>query len=252
MKILVPVKRVIDPHITVRINEDGLDVVRHNVPHAMNPFDEVALAKGADLRTNGVARELVAVSIGPDKAAETLRTALAMGADRAIHILCDAPSLPSFTIARILQKIYEDEGPDLVLLGKQAVDSDAAQTAALLAVFLDLPFLPDSAALDIDPAANTVTTRFDLNGSEMTAKAPLPAVASCELHLFTPRPVSLPQLMKARQKRIAVTRLDELELAPLPPAPALSLREPAPRPPCRLFETVDELTAQLKTDGLVK
>jgi electron transfer flavoprotein beta subunit len=248
MKILVPVKRVIDPNIAVRIDETGTNVVRHNVPHAMNPFDEVALGQAAVLRTDGTASELVAVSIGPEKAAETLRTALAMGADRAIHIVTE--QIPPFDIARILQKVCDEERPDLILMGKQAIDSDAGQTAALLAGFLHLPFLPDSAELTIEE--NTVFTSFDLNGSKTRAKASLPAVISCELHLFEPRPISLPQMMKAKQKTIDAKNLEELGVELTKAITISALIEPAPRPPCQLFDNVSDLAQQLKTDGLLK
>ena len=250
MKILVPVKRVIDPNIAVRIDETGRQVVRHNVPHAMNPFDEVALAKAAQMRTENIASELVVVAIGPDKTEETLRTALAMGADRAIHITGpDTEQLRSFELALILQKIHGEEQPDLMLMGKQAIDSDAGQTAALLAGFLRLPFLPDATQISIDD--QTVTTSFDINGSLTRAKASLPAILGCELHLFEPRPVSLPQIMKARQKPLVSVNLDELGISFSMAIKTIALTEPAHRPPCQMFATADDLAAQLKTDGLL-
>ena len=250
MKILVPVKRVVDPIIAVRIDADGLNIVRDNVPHAMNPFDEVALAQAASLRKAGIADELVAVSIGPDKAEETLRTALAMGADRALHIVSsDTDQLQPFDIARILQTVCEEEQPDLVLMGKQAIDSDAGQTPALLAGFLNLPFLPDTTMLSIE--GGDVITTFDLEGLTTRAKAALPAILGCELHLFDSLPVSLPQIMKARQKPLARKNLDELDLDLTKTTTSHALKEPATRPPCRLFDHVSELADQLKSDGLL-
>ena len=251
MKILVPVKRVIDPNIPVRIDESGKDVVRQNIPHAMNPFDEVAVGLAASMRASGVVDELIAVSIGPDKAAETLRTALAMGADRALHIVTnDTDQLPPFDIARILQKICKEEQPDLVLMGKQAIDSDAGQTPALLAGFLNLPFLPDCTSVQLE--RDKVLATFDLNGATTSAKATLPAIASCELHLFEPLPISLPQMMKSKQKPLTSTPLADLQIELSGAVKTLKLTEPVARPPCRLFENAGDLAAQLKQDGILK
>lgn len=252
MKILVPIKRVIDPNVPVRINVDRDDVVRESVPHAMNPFDEVALAKAASMRTiENLASELVAVSIGPEKASETLRTALAMGADRALHIIIgETDHLVPFDIARILAQVFQDEQPQLVMMGKQAIDNDAGQTPALLAGLLDLPYLPDTTELHIED--HSIFTSFDLNGHHTRAKAPLPAIIGCELHLFEPRPISLPQMMKAKRKPIVSTSLEELGIKPSPGARTRTLTEPPARPPCRLFDNAFDLAEQLKTDGLLK
>ncbi len=251
MKILVPVKRVIDPNIVPRINDSGSGLLHENLPHTINPFDEVALAKAVDLRDGGLAGEIVAVSIGPQDGAETLRTALAMGAERAVHIVCGKGEiLHPFDVARVLAQIYREERADLVLMGKQATDDDAAQTPALLAGFLDLPLLPDSAQIDI--AADRITTSFDLGGEEMHAVASLCAIVSCELHVFEPRPVSLMQVMQARRKTIETRELAELLTEPVAGVRRTGLKMPRERAPCRFFETALELVEQMQADGLTK
>ena len=260
MKILAPVKRVIDPYVPPRIDGDGVNVVSEGVAHTLNPFDEVALAKAASLRADGLALELVAVSIGPDREAETLRTALAIGADRAIHLLTPADAhhssdahLSPFAVAHMLKAVIDEEKPDLLLMGKQAVDDDAAQVPALLAGLANLPFLPDIFTLKIDAAG--ATAEYELNGAVIRARASLPLIASCELHLAQPRPLSLKQTMQARRKPMETRQLtaDDLAGDNLQGGSAAvrqSLHKPESRPPCRFFDTPEELAAQLRQDGV--
>ena len=251
MKILVPVKRVIDPNVPVRIDVDGENIVRQNQPHAINPFDEVALAKAAMMRAEGIASELIAVSIGCEKSAETLRTALAMGADRAIHIVTDTDQqLQPFDIAALLAHIFKEERADLALMGKLSIDGDAGQTPTLLAGFLNLPLLPDSFELQIEDGH--VISCFDHNNGQTRARAKLPAIVSCELHLFEPRPISLPAMMKARQKPVVSKPLEELPVTLKQTVCVIKYREPAMRPACQLFDSAADLAAQLQTDGLLK
>ncbi len=251
MKILVPVKRVIDPNVPVRIDLEGKNIVSQNQPHALNPFDEVALAKAAMLRANGDASELIAVSIGGEKTADTLRTALAMGADRAIHIVTNEDqTLQPFDIAGILAQIFREEQFDLALMGKQSVDSDAGQTPSLLAGFLNLPLLPDSFKLEIE--GEHVIASFDHDHGQTRARAALPAIISCELHLCEPRPVSLPAMMKARQKPIASRPLADIPVTLKQTVSLIKYKEPAARSACQFFDSVPELAEQLRTDGLLK
>ncbi|MCP4932699.1 MAG: electron transfer flavoprotein subunit beta/FixA family protein [bacterium] len=251
MKILVPVKRVIDPDIPVRIDLEGKNIVSANQPHALNSFDEVALAKAAMMRADNVASEMIAVSIGGEKTTDTLRTALAMGADRAIHIVTNEnQTLQPFDIAGILAHIFRKEQVDLVLLGKLSVDSDAGQTPSLLAGFLNLPLLPDSFKIDIE--GEHVIASFDHSNGQTRARAALPAIVSCELHLVEPRPVSLSAVMKARQKPIVAKTLEELPIVLKKNVSIIKLKEPISRPACQFFDSALELAVQLRTEGLLK
>ena len=251
MKILVPVKRVIDPNVPVRIDLEGKNIVSQNQPHALNPFDEVALAKAAMMRAAGLASELIAVSIGGEKTNDTLRTALAMGADRAIHIVTNEDlTLQPFDIAGILAHIFSDEQVDLALMGKQSVDSDAGQTPTLLAGFLTLPLLPDSFEIEIED--KHVISSFDHDNGRTRARAALPAIVSCELHLCEPRPISLPSIMKARQKPIVTRTLSQLPIVLKKTVSLIKLKEPSARPACQFFDNSADLAAQLRTDGLLK
>ncbi len=251
MKILVPIKRVLDPNVPVRIDCEGKNIVAQNQPHALNPFDEVALAKAAMMRADGIASELIAVSIGGEKSVESLRTALAMGADRAVHIVTgDEDQLQPYDIASILAHIFTQEQLDLVLMGKQSVDSDAGQTPSLLAGLLNLPLLPDSFEVEIEE--RHVIASFDHNNGLTRARAALPAIVSCELHLAEPRPVSLPAVMKARQKPIVAKLLEELPVVLKKTVSILKLTEPTARPACQFFDSAADLAAQLRTQGVLK
>ncbi len=251
MKILVPVKRVIDPNVPVRIDLEGKNIVSANQPHALNPFDEVALAKAAMMRAGGEASELIAVSIGGEKTADTLRTALAMGADRAIHIVTsEDQTLQPFDIAGILAHIFREEQVDLALMGKQSVDSDAGQTPTLLAGFLNAPLLPDSFKIEIE--GKHIVASSDHDNGQARARAALPAIVSCELHLIEPRPVSLPAMMKARQKPIVSRPLTDIPVTLKQTVSLIKYREPAARPACQFFDSTADLAAQLRTDGLLK
>jgi electron transfer flavoprotein beta subunit len=247
MKILVPVKRVIDPYLAVRIDAGGMDIVSEQQPHTLNPFDAAALAFAAQLRRDGRATELVAVTIGPARAADILRTALAMGADRALHLVTeDAATPPPFATATALAGIVGEERPDIVLIGKQASDDDAHETAPLLAGCAGLPFLPDAYRIHIETGRAAAT--FDLDGTPTTAEAPLPCLIACDLHLAEPGPVGLAQVMQARRKPVASRPFTAP--ADLPPEPQrLGLTPPPARPPCRLIDSVDELLALLQQAG---
>lgn len=244
MKILLPVKRVIDPYLAVRIDAAGRDIVREQQPHTLNPFDAAALARAAQWRADGTASELVAIAVGSAPSGDTLRTALAMGADRAIHVLADGPAPPSpFDLAAVLHRFIVAERPDLVLIGKQASDDDAHETPALLAALARLPLLPDVYAVAIE--AGRAVASFDLNGTPVRAAAPLPCIIACDLHLAAPGPIGLAQMMQAKRKPLSVRPFETPEPPPSGEPRRIGLALPAARPPCRLLEGTDELVALL-------
>lgn len=250
MKILVLVRRVIDPYVVVRLAPEGGDIVREQQPHTLNPFDEVALASAARLRREDAASELVALAIGPDRAADTLRTALAMGADRAIHLLTKAEASPTpIEIAAALRQIIDEEQPALVTMGKQGSEDDAHETAPLLAGFLGWSYLPDAQAMAME--AGGVRTSFDLNGAIVRAFAPLPCVVSCDLQLAAAGPIGLAQVMQARRKPLSSRPFSDLCIEPRPGPKRIALSQPPAHPPCRLVADAGELVAALQAEGVL-
>ncbi|MGL5775617.1 MAG: electron transfer flavoprotein subunit beta/FixA family protein, partial [Aeromonas veronii] len=197
MKLLVAIKRVVDYNVKIRVKGDGSDVELANVKMGINPFCEIAVEEGVRLREAGVASELVVVTFGPDAAAEQLRHGLALGADRALHYVTDETLIP-LTVARALHKVCEQEQPDLVLLGKQSIDSDNNQVAQMLAALNDWPLATCASALKVEAAELLVTREID--GGLETLGMPLPAVVSADLRLNEPRFASLPNIMKAKRK----------------------------------------------------
>ena len=197
MKVLVAVKRVVDASFRVRVKTDGSGVDLDNVKMAMNPFCEIAVEEAVRLKEKGIASEIIAVSIGPAKAEDTLRAALAMGADRAVLVLTEQRSEP-LGIAKLLKAIALEEGADLVLLGKQAIDDDANQTGQMLAGLLGWPQATFASKLEIAEGVATITREVD--GGLETVAAPLPVVVTVDLRLNQPRFASLPNIMKARAK----------------------------------------------------
>ena len=197
MKILVPVKRVIDYNVKVRVKSDQSGVELSNVKMSMNPFDEIAVEEAIRLKEAGNAEEIIAVSIGPDKAQETLRTALAMGADRAILVKTDDEVEP-LAVAKILKAIVEEENPEIVLLGKQAIDDDCNQTGQMLAALLGWGQGTFASEVKLDDSSVNVTREID--GGLETVKLNLPAVITSDLRLNEPRYASLPNIMKAKRK----------------------------------------------------
>ncbi|PTT55012.1 electron transfer flavoprotein subunit beta/FixA family protein, partial [Aeromonas sp. HMWF015] len=197
MKLLVAIKRVVDYNVKIRVKGDGSDVELANVKMGINPFCEIAVEEGVRLREAGVASELVVVTFGPDAAAEQLRHGLALGADRALHYVTDEALTP-LTVARALHKVCEQEQPDLVLLGKQSIDSDNNQVAQMLAALNDWPLATCASALKVEAGELLVTREID--GGLETLGMPLPAVVSADLRLNEPRFASLPNIMKAKRK----------------------------------------------------
>ena len=247
MKVVVAVKRVIDHAVRIQLRADGSGVETNNVKMSMNPFDEIAVEEAVRLREAGIATELVVVSVGPDAAAETIRAALAMGADRGILVKTEAVRLEPLAVAKILAGIVEEEGAQLALLGKQAIDDDANQTGQMLAALLGWPQATFASALTIADGKAEVSREID-SGTQ-TVSLDLPAVVTADLRLNTPRYASLPNIMKARSKPIAVREAGELGVDLTLRLTVVSTDPPAPRKPGVMVGSVDELVEKLRTEA---
>ncbi|HKP33261.1 MAG TPA: electron transfer flavoprotein subunit beta/FixA family protein [Sphingomicrobium sp.] len=248
MKLLVAVKRVIDYNVKPRVKMDGSGVDLMNVKMSMNPFDEIAVEEAIRLKEKGVATEVVAVSIGPAKAQETLRTALAMGADRAILVQTDEEVEP-LGVAKILAKIAEEEQPQLIVLGKQAIDDDNNATGQMLAALLGWPQGTFASKVEVSDAA-TVTREVD--GGLETVKLNLPAVVTTDLRLNEPRYASLPNIMKAKSKPLATKSPGDYGVDVARRLETLKVVEPAKRQAGIKVGSVDELVERLKGLGIAK
>jgi electron transfer flavoprotein beta subunit len=248
MKILVPVKRVVDYNIKVHVKADGSGVDLANVKMSMNPFDEIAVEEALRLREAGKASEIIAVSIGPDKAQDTLRTALAMGADRGILIKTDATVEP-LAVAKLLKAVVAAEAPGLVILGKQAIDDDCNQTGQMLAALLGWPQATFASKVVIDGTAAEVTREVD--GGLQTVAVSLPAVITADLRLNEPRYASLPNIMKAKKKPIAISSPADFGVDITPRLTVLKTADPKARKAGIRVGSVDELIAKLKTEAEV-
>ncbi|KFL91585.1 Electron transfer flavoprotein, beta subunit [Acetobacter malorum] len=250
MKILVPVKRVVDYNVRVRVRPDGSGVELTNVKMSMNPFDEIALEEAVRLKEKGVATEVVVVSIGVPQVKDTLRTALAMGADRAIlvHATDDVhQDIEPLAIAKILAKIVDAEKPQLVIAGKQAIDNDMNATGQMLAAALGWGQGTYASAVEVDEGAVLVTREID--GGLQTLRLKLPAVVTTDLRLNQPRYVALPAIMKARKKTIEEIDLGALGVDSAPRLTVLSTVEPAKRQAGVKVHSVDELISKLKNEA---
>ena len=247
MKILVPVKRVIDYNLKPRVKADGSGVDLANVKMSMNPFDEIAVEEAIRLREKGVATEIIAVSIGPAKAQETLRTALAMGADRAI--LVEAEDVEPLAVAKILHAIALEEAPGLVVMGKQAIDDDSNQTGQMLAALWGRGQGTFASAVAVDGDKVAVTREVD--GGLETVSLALPAVVTTDLRLNEPRYASLPNIMKAKSKPLAVKSPADYGVDVTPRLKTHKVVEPPVRQAGEMVASVDELVAKLKAKGVV-
>jgi electron transfer flavoprotein beta subunit len=245
MKILVPVKRVVDYNVKIRVRPDGSGVDLANVKMSMNPFDEIAMEEAIRLKEKGIATEIVVVSIGPAQAAETIRTGLAMGGDRGILVRVDAAVEP-LAVAKLLAKIVADEKPGLVILGKQAIDDDCSQTGQMLAALAGLP--QATFASKVEVAGDEVTVTREVDGGLQTVALRLPAIVTTDLRLNEPRYASLPNIMKAKKKPIAETTAAELGVDPSPRLEVLKTAEPAGRKAGVRVGSVAELVAKLKSE----
>ena len=248
MKILVPVKRVIDYNVKPRVKADGTGVDLANVKMSMNPFDEIAVEEAIRLKEKGAATEVVAVSIGVAKAQETLRTALAMGADRAILIQTDDEVEP-LGVAKLLAKVQEEEGAGLIILGKQAIDDDSNQTGQMLAALLNLP--QGTFASKVEVEGDKVNVTREVDGGLQTVKLTLPAIVTVDLRLNEPRYASLPNIMKAKKKEIAEKSPEAYGVDITPRLTVVKVTEPAARAGGVKVEDVAALVAKLKTAGAV-
>ncbi|MCZ8368613.1 MAG: electron transfer flavoprotein subunit beta/FixA family protein [Porphyrobacter sp.] len=247
MKILVPVKRVIDYNVKPRVKADGTGVDLANVKMSMNPFDEIAVEEAIRLKEKGAATEIVAVSVGPAKAQETLRTALAMGADRAILIETDEEVEP-LAVAKILKAIADEEQPGLVILGKQSISDDSNQTGQMLAALMGRPQGTFANTVEVD--GDSVTVKREVDGGLQTVKLSLPAIVTTDLRLNEPRYASLPNIMKAKQKPLANKTAADYGVDLTPRLKTLKVEEPAVRQAGVKVADVAELVGKLKTLGI--
>ena len=247
MKILVPVKRVIDYNVKPRVKPDGTGVDLSNVKMSMNPFDEIAVEEAIRLKEKGAATEIVAVSIGPDKAQETLRTALAMGADRAILVVAEEDVEP-LGVAKILGKIVEEEAPGLVILGKQAIDDDSNQVGQMLAALTGRPQGTFASKVEVKGDAVEVTREVD--GGLETVSLKTPAIVTTDLRLNEPRYASLPNIMKAKSKPLAQKTPADYGVDVSPRLKTLKVAEPPVRSSGIKVADVDALVAKLKEMGV--
>jgi electron transfer flavoprotein beta subunit len=247
MKLLVPVKRVIDYNVKPRVKPDGTGVDLSNVKMSMNPFDEIAVEEAIRLKEKGVATEIVAVSIGPAKAQETLRTALAMGADRAILVVAEQDVEP-LAVAKILAKITEAEQPGMIILGKQAIDDDCNQTGQMLAALLG--WAQGTFASKVEVSGESANVTREVDGGLETVQLKLPAVVTTDLRLNEPRYASLPNIMKARSKPLDQKTPADYGVDIAPRLTTLSVKEPPKRQAGVKVADVDELIVKLKALGV--
>jgi electron transfer flavoprotein beta subunit len=248
MKILVPVKRVVDFNVKVRVKADQTGVELANVKMSMNPFDEISVEEALKLREGGHATEVIVVSAGTPACQETLRTALAMGADRAILLEADVELQP-LAVAKLLQAVVEKESPGLVILGKQAIDDDANQTGQMLAALLDWPQAAFASAVQLGGGLATVTREID--GGLETVEIKLPAVITTDLRLNTPRYATLPNIMKAKKKPLEVLKPADLGVDVAPRLKTLKVVEPGKRKAGVMVKDVAELVDKLKNEAKV-
>jgi electron transfer flavoprotein beta subunit len=248
MKVLVSVKRVVDFNVRIQVKPDGSGVVTEGVKFSMNPFDEIAMEEAVRLREKKIVTEIVAVTIGGAKCEETLRTALAFGADRAVHVKEEGEVQP-LTAARALAAVFKKEDARLFLLGKQAIDDDANQTGQMVAALLDLPQATFASKLDI--AGDKATVMREIDAGLETLEVDLPAIVTVDLRLNEPRYLKLPDIMKAKKKPVETVSLADLGVQPGAGLKTLKTVAPAKRTKGLMVKTVDELIAALKQKGLV-
>ncbi len=248
MKVLVPVKRVVDYNVKVRVKSDGSGVDIANVKMSMNPFDEISIEEAVRLKEQGVATEVIAVSCGVPQCQETLRTAMAIGADRAILVETDVELQP-LAVAKILKALVDKEKPDLIIVGKQAIDDDANQTGQMLAALTGLPQATFASKVKIENGSATVTREVDGGLENITVK--LPAVVTSDLRLNEPRYVTLPNIMKAKKKPLETVKPADLGVDVTPRLKTLKVTEPAGRKAGIKVADVAALVDKLKTEAKV-
>jgi electron transfer flavoprotein beta subunit len=248
MKVLVPVKRVVDYNVKIRVRADGTGVETANVKMSMNPFDEIAVEEAVRLKEAGKATEVVVVSLGIQACQETLRTALAMGADRAVHVVTEVAVEP-LAVAKALKSIAGKEQPNLVIMGKQAIDDDSNQTGQMLAALLGWPQGTFASKVITDDSTVTVTREID--GGLETVELKLPAVVTADLRLNEPRYASLPNIMKAKKKPVETLKPEDLGVDVTPRLKTLKVVEPPKRSAGIKVDSVAELVDKLKNEARV-
>ena len=248
MKILVPVKRVIDYNVKVRVKADQSGVELANVKMAMNPFDEIAVEQAIRFKEAGAATEVVAISIGPEQSQETIRTALAMGADRGIHVLASHDTEP-LAIAKILKAVIAKEEPGLVIMGKQSIDDDSNQTGQMLATLMGWPQATFASGVEINGDSLNIIREVDSGLEHITC--PMPAVITVDLRLNEPRYASLPNIMKAKKKPIDQISLDDLGVDASQRLKTLKVEEPPAREAGIMVDSVPNLVDKLKNEAKV-
>ncbi len=248
MKLLVPVKRVLDYNVKPRVKADGSGVDLANVKMSMNPFDEIAVEEAIRLKEKGAATEIVAVSVGPAKAQETLRTALAMGADRAIHVQSEDEVEP-LAVAKILAKIAEEEQPGMVILGKQAIDDDSNQVGQMLGALLG--WGQGTFASKVEVSGDSVSVTREVDGGLETVKLKTPAIVTTDLRLNEPRYATLPNIMKAKSKPLATKSPADYGVDTAPRLTVLKVTEPPKRSAGVKVGSVDELIDKIKETGVI-
>ena len=246
MKVLVGVKRVVDYNVKVRVRVDGTGVETANVKMSMNPFDEIAVEEAIRMKEAGTADEIVAVSMGVRQCQETIRTALAMGADRGIHVMTDEELQP-LAVAKLFKALVERESPGLVILGKQAIDDDSNQTGQMLAALLGWP--QGTFASEIVLGGDGAEVTREVDGGLETVGLSIPAVVTTDLRLNEPRYASLPNIMKAKKKPIDQIAVDELGVDVAPRLETLKVEDPPARAGGRKVESVEELVDKLKNEA---
>lgn len=247
MKVLVTVKRVIDYNVKARVKPDQSGVDLANVKMSMNPFDEIGVEEAVRLKEKGVATEVVAVSVGPTQAQETLRTALAMGADRAILVNAGDQDLEPLAVAKVLKAVIAEENPDLVIMGKQAIDGDNSATGQMLAAILDWPQATFASAVEVAGGKAKVTREVD--GGLQTIEVDLPAIVTADLRLNEPRYASLPNIMKAKKKPLDVKELASVGADIAPRLKVVKVTEPPKRAGGIKVETAADLVMKLKNEA---
>jgi electron transfer flavoprotein beta subunit len=248
MKVLVPVKRVVDYNVKVRVKSDGTGVETANVKMSMNPFDEIAVEEAVRLKEAGTATEIIVVSVGTAQSQETLRTALAIGADRAILVETTLETQP-LGVAKVLKAIVGKEQPGLVILGKQAIDDDANQTGQMLAALLGWP--QATFASKVKVANGTAEVTREVDGGLETLSVKLPAVVTTDLRLNEPRYVTLPNIMKAKKKPLETLQPEALGVDPTPRIKTLKVQEPPKRSAGKLVKSVPELVEKLRNEAKI-
>ncbi len=248
MKVLVPVKRVIDYNVQVRVKSDQSGVELTNVKMAMNPFCEIAVEQAVRMKESGQAEEVIVASIGPAKAQETLRTGLAMGADRGIHIESEA-DLEPLAVAKLLQKVVEKEGPGIVIMGKQAIDGDNNQTGQMLSALLG--WSQGTFISELEVSGDNAKVVREVDGGLETVELKMPAVVTVDLRLNEPRFASLPNIMKAKKKPIDALSIEELGVDVSPRLEVVKVTEPEKRKSGEIVANVDELVDKLRNEAKV-